>query len=126
MKKELKPDWTKEQKEAGKRITQAWEEYFSEAEAKGEIPESPSLTIEESRIAEIRARHEAELLRFPNAVGLDVGIRIKQGKPTGQRCLVVYVEKKVPLDKLEESEVLPRDIEGIPVDVVEIGRVEAL
>ena len=37
-----------------------------------------------------------------------------------------YVEKKIPRSKLDKSAILPSDIEGIPVDVVEIGKVEAL
>ncbi len=127
MKKDLKPNWSKEQKEAGERIKQAWEEFFSAAETEKETSELPHLNrAEELRVAEIRARHETELLRYPNAVGVAEGIRTKRGKPTGEPCIVVYVERKIPRAKLEKSEILPSDIEGIPVDVVEVGIVEAL
>lgn len=81
---------------------------------------------EERRIAEVRARHETELLRYPNVVGVAEGIRTRQGKPTGERCLIVYVERKVPRGQLEGREILPSEIEGVPVDVVEVGRVEPL
>ncbi len=65
-------------------------------------------------------------MRYPNVVGVAPGVRMVQGKPTGERCLVVYVERKIPRTKLKEDEILPREIEGVPVDVVEVGRVDAL
>lgn len=126
MKRQLEPSWSEEQQAAGVRLRQAWEEYFSAAEAAEEPPEPPLGQAEQLRIAEIRGRHEAELLRYPNVVGVAEGIRTKGGKPTGETCLVVYVERKVPRDELDESEILPSEIEGIPVDVVEAGRVEPL
>jgi hypothetical protein len=36
------------------------------------------------------------------------------------------VERKIPRAKLDKSEILPSEIEGIPVDVVEVGKVETL
>jgi hypothetical protein len=119
--------WSEEEQAAGEQQRQAWEEFFSAAETADETSEQPPLGgAEEPRIAEIQARHEAELLRYPNVVGVADGIRTKGGKPTGERCLVVYVERKIPRAELEKSEILPSDIEGIPVDVVEVGIVEAL
>ena len=127
MKKELEPGWSKEQKEAGERARQAWEDYFSDAETPEETFDRDLLgPAGNPRIVEIRAKHEAELLRYPNVVGVAEGIRTKDGKPTGEPCLVVFVERKVPRGELDESGILPAEIEGIPVDVVEVGTVEAL
>ena len=127
VKQELEPSWSEEQQAAGKQLRDAWEEYFTAAETAEEPSERLLLSrAEELRIAEVRARHETELLRYPNVVGVAEGIRTKGGKPTGEPCLVVYVERKIPRAKLDKSEILPREIEGIPVDVVEVGRVEAL
>lgn len=81
---------------------------------------------EDQMIAAVRARHEADLMRYPNAVGVAEGIKTKQGRPTGRACLVVYVTKKVPQAKLRKRDILPKRIEGVPVDVVEVGGVEAL
>jgi len=39
---------------------------------------------------------------------------------------VVYVSRKLPKSKLGASELLPREIDGVPVDVVEVGKVEPL
>lgn len=65
-------------------------------------------------------------MRYPNVVGVADGVGMRAGKPTGEDCIVVYVERKVPKSKLEKGEVLPRRIEGVLVDVVEVGRVEPL
>ena len=106
---------------------QVWDAYFSAAEKARNAPEQPLLSPgDEQRIAAIQARHEIELMRYPNVIGVAAGIRTKRGKPTSEICLVVYVERKIPRSKLAKSEILPNKIEGIPVDVVEAGKIEPL
>lgn len=127
MKKEITPKWNKAQREEGERQRQAWETFFSENERTEEAAKAFSLGSPEAlKQAEVRTRHEAELLRYPNVVGVDEGIRTKDGVPTGERCLVVYVERKVPRDQLAEAEILPDEIEGVSVDVVETGEITPL
>ena len=127
MTKDLKPDWSKEQKAEGKRIKKAWEVFFSEGEAESETSKSTFLAPpKKMSITKIRAAHEVTLLRYPNVVGVSEGIRTKRGKPTGEPCIVVYVDRKIPKVRLEKSKVLPRQIEGILIDVVEVGKVEPL
>lgn len=81
---------------------------------------------EEARIAQVRARHETELLRYPNVVGIDQGVKTRGGKRTGVSAIVVYVSRKIPSDQLTAGELLPTEFEGVPVDVVETGPIEAL
>ena len=127
MKGEMKTSWSDEQRAAGERFRQTWDEFFRAAQQPEGTSQRPDMgTPEEIRIADVRARHEAELLQYPNVVAVSEGIRTKLGRPTGERCLVVYVERKIPRAQLEPSQILPTEIEGIPVDVVEIGRVEPL
>ncbi len=127
MKQELKPSWSEEQQAAGERFRQVWEEFFSSANRADETSKRPTLgRVEELRIAEVQARHETELLHYPNVVGVSVGIRTMQGRPTGEHCLVVYVERKIPRAQLDASEIVPSEVEGIPVDVVEVGTIEPL
>src|SRR5262245_39105704 len=106
---------------------QAWEAFFASGKKAESAPAKslPGLAKEE-KIAPIQARHETELLRYPNVVGIAAGIRTKQGKPTGEPCLVVYVERKVPRSKLQTNQSLPSQLEGIRTDVVEAGKVEPL
>lgn len=83
-------------------------------------------TQEQIRYAsEVKARHEAELMNRPGVIGVGVGLREHEGIATGEVAIVVLVERKRPLDELPPGEVLPDAVEGVPVDVVEVGRIDA-
>jgi hypothetical protein len=75
--------------------------------------------------ADVRARHEAELMRYPNVVGVADGIATRSGESTGEQCIVVYVSTKLPASELAAEAVLPRELDGVRVDVVQVGRIEA-
>jgi hypothetical protein len=120
MEKDPPPTWSAEQKAAGDRMREAWDEFFRATPARK--TEGP-LSGHNARLHDVRARHEAELMRYPNVVGIADGIRMRAGKPTGEPAIVVYVERKVPRNDLAASDLLPAEIEGIPVDVVETGRI---
>lgn len=51
-------------------------------------------------------------------VGVDVGVRVRDGVPTGTPAIRVHVRHKVPIEDLREARRLPRAIEGVAVDVV--------
>lgn len=127
MKKKLHPSWSKQDQLKGKRMHQAWDEFFSAAQQteKGSGP-SPSEHFKEQMLSPVLSQQEAALMSFPNVVGVAEGIRTRGGKPTGERCLVVYVDRKIPKPKLRKMDTLPREIDGVPIDVVEVGKVEPL
>jgi hypothetical protein len=79
----------------------------------------------DGRIADVRARHEAELMRYPNVVGVADGVATRGGESTGERCIVIYVSTKLPASELAAAAMLPREIDGVRIDVVEVGRIEA-
>jgi hypothetical protein len=70
-------------------------------------------------IEEARRRHEDELLALPNVTAVGIGER------AGQAVIKVYVSRKVPSSDLGPGERVPGSLEGHPVDVEEIGFVEA-
>lgn len=63
-----------------------------------------------------------ELLELPN-VNL-VGIGFKNGVP-GEKCIVVGVEKKLPVEALPYNEIVPNRFGDVKTDVVETGRIDA-
>ncbi len=85
----------------------------------GELDPSPDPRVE--RIQEIKARFEDELLAKANVIGVGVGLRRKSGVTTDEPVLVVLVSHKVPKAQLAEGDFVPDRIEGVPVDVQEIG-----
>jgi hypothetical protein len=125
MKRTLGPSWTAEQIAAGERFKQGWLDFFGRSGAAASaVP--PGLEAEAGSRAAIRARHEARLLAYPNVVGVTEGTRIRKGKPTNEPVIAVLVSRKVPRKSLAKASLLPSHINGIPIDVVEVGPIEAL
>jgi hypothetical protein len=80
-------------------------------------------------IEEIRAvkdRHGESLLEKKNVVGLGIGYKEVEGQETGLLSLVVMVRKKESPSQLDATDLIPSEIEGVPVDVKEVGEIVAL
>ncbi len=75
------------------------------------------------RIQAVKAAHEAALLAKANVVGVGIGFRQKQQARTDDVVLVVMVEEKVPRSQLAPEDIIPSEIDGVPVDVQESGRI---
>ncbi|MCL6638427.1 MAG: hypothetical protein K6T80_01935 [Firmicutes bacterium] len=67
-----------------------------------------------------------KLLGLQNVVGVGIGYKQVRGEETGRPAYIVYVEKKVPPGGLSRGQVVPEQIDGLDVDVVEIGVVRML
>jgi hypothetical protein len=74
----------------------------------------------DSLIFLVRAR-AVDLFHFPNVVGVGVGRKIVDNVDTGKPCLTVLVIKKKSREQLSEEELIPRELDEIPTDVVESG-----
>ncbi|MFN8648105.1 MAG: hypothetical protein U0104_15170 [Gemmatimonadales bacterium] len=59
---------------------------------------------------------------LPHVHGVGLGGRERAGKPTGEIVLKVLVDRKVPLGQLDPSARVPASFEGIPTDVIQVGR----
>lgn len=79
-----------------------------------------------ARLRAIKAIYEPDLLRKANVVGVGIGLRQRAGKQIAEPVIVVSVTHKVPLSQLDASDVIPRELEGIPVDVQAVGELRAL
>jgi len=82
-------------------------------------------TPELARAQAVREAHAAELMQKANVVGVGVGLRQRGGRRQEEIALVVLVRQKVPRALLAEGDVLPGAIDGVPLDVVEVGDVRA-
>jgi hypothetical protein len=79
-----------------------------------------------AEVKAVKEKHEAQLLQKANVVGVGIGYREKDGQVTDQVALIVMVKKKVPLSQLDAKDVIPREIEGVMIDVKEVGEIRAL
>jgi hypothetical protein len=81
-------------------------------------------TIE--RVKEIKSKYEIQLMNLANVVGVGIGFKQIRGVFTNQIALVVNVEQKKPIGELNQQDVIPTEIEGVPIDVQEVGRFSAI
>jgi len=82
---------------------------------------SDSSRVEYELVKSVKEAHERELLAKQNVVGCGVGYKFVDGKRTDKLAIVVMVRKKTPEGLLELEEIIPREIDGVPVDVQEVG-----
>jgi len=73
----------------------------------------------------VKEKHEEALLNKANVMGVGVGLRMRAGELTDEVVLVVMVTRKVPRTQLAPDDFVPSEIEGVPVDIQEIGHVRA-
>jgi hypothetical protein len=83
--------------------------------------EAQDLEAALARATAVKQEHEADLLRKPNVVGVGVGLCLRGGVPTGEVGLVVLVRSKLPASELSPEDVIPSEIQSVPVDVQEVG-----
>lgn len=58
---------------------------------------------------------------LPNVTGVGTG----KDEATGRDVIIVFVTRKVPRDRLRDEDVVPEELEGVPVRVLAIGEVWA-
>lgn len=77
------------------------------------------------RASMVLHQHEEALLAYAHVVGVAVANRMKGGVPTNEVAIVIYVDRKLAESELLPDEILPKEIDGVPVDVVETGPIVA-
>lgn len=73
----------------------------------------------------VRDAHEQDLMAKPNVVGVGVGLRQQGGHITNTVVVVVMVRHKVKPQDLSPDDLIPPEIDGVPVDVQEVGDIKA-
>jgi len=66
-----------------------------------------------------------KLLTRANVVACGIGYKITSSGPTNEIAVVVSVSQKLPTAQLAESDMVPREIDGVKTDVVETGTFRA-
>lgn len=74
---------------------------------------------------EAQALHQDTLLQKQNVVGVAVGYKESEGVKTDEVAVVVLVEEKKPLAALSAQDAIPKEIDGMKTDVVEVGYLRA-
>ncbi|WP_330303701.1 MULTISPECIES: hypothetical protein [unclassified Streptomyces] len=69
----------------------------------------------------VRRLHEGRLMKLAHVSGVGTG----RDEHSGQDVIIVFVTRKVPRDRLLEKDVVPDELDGVPVRVLAIGEVNA-
>jgi hypothetical protein len=80
----------------------------------------------ETDILKIKEQHKENLLAKPNVVGVGTGYKKTAGRDTVELCVIALVSRKKPLAALSTDALVPRELDGVVTDVVEIGFPHAL
>ena len=81
-----------------------------------------SISKEEvENVKKILQRHKDEIKKY-EIQGTGIGFKTKNGERTNKLAIIIYVKKKKNIDELnkEKTSMIPKEIEGIPTDIVEV------
>ena len=81
--------------------------------------------IQLAKIQQVKEDKEEDILELPNVVGLGIGYKERKGKATNETCISVYVRKKVAAKSLESRQQVPKALDDVKTDVIEVGDIEA-
>jgi hypothetical protein len=74
-----------------------------------------------AEISFVKGKHQLSMLKRDNVVGVGVGFKVHRGKQTDELCLLVLVSEKLPLDAVDPKSLVPKSIDGVNTDVIEVG-----
>jgi hypothetical protein len=73
------------------------------------------------QVKAVQAEHADSLMKLPNVIGVGIGYCRRKDSPIEEPALVVIVDHKVPVAQLAPIDIIPREIDGVPVEVREMG-----
>lgn len=74
-----------------------------------------------ARLSAVQTKYVDDLMQKANVVGVGVGLAQQGGAPTDVPALVVLVTHKVPLAQLAPEDIIPKELDGVRVDVQATG-----
>lgn len=79
-----------------------------------------------AQAVEAQSQFQHTLLAKQNVVGVAIGYKESNGVTTDEVAVVVLVEQKKPIAALSAEDAIPRELDGLRTDVVEVGYLRAL
>ena len=117
-------EWSAAERKSAQTSAKAWHDFFVKSSAEGATQPTDLEAV--GRVVEVRQLHEAALLALDGVVGVAESYKVKAGKPTKEWAVIVLVEEKRRKSDVGKSDLVPAELDGVPTDVVEVGKIEAL
>lgn len=73
----------------------------------------------------VQTKYNDNLMRKAHVQGTAVGLAKVGGETTDEIAVVVLVDEKVPESQLAPDDIIPRQMDGVRLDVQEIGQIVA-
>ena len=96
------------------------------------MPDARKMTLSATELSEGKKAFEASAEEFlqpdklkSNVVGMGVGVKWRDGTPTGEPALIVLVSQKLDKNQLSRSELVPARLGSLQTDVLAIGQPQA-
>ena len=70
-------------------------------------------------------KHSKDLLSRANVVATGIGFKTAGGERTETPSIICSVEKRMEVSDLSPRDVVPSQLDGVPTDVIETGRIRA-
>jgi hypothetical protein len=80
----------------------------------------------QAEISRVKEASKLALLSKPNVIGVGMGYKVTRGERTDELCLVTLVRQKIPPAGLTAEAMVPRDINGVHTDIIQVGEIRAL
>lgn len=77
-------------------------------------------------IKDIKKKHEENLKRKNGVIGVGVGKKESGGIVTDEDAVMVLVRRKKSEKALLKSDLVPKEVDGVKTDVIEVGDIKAL
>jgi hypothetical protein len=87
------------------------------------MPDDEQLSSEAmmERANQVLQKYSEDLMNRAHVQGVGIGLAKKDGQYTNQIAIVVMVDEKVSTSQLAPGDIIPTELDGIPVDVQEMG-----
>jgi len=79
----------------------------------------------QAQVISVKKASQMDLLKKKNVTGVGVGYKVRGGQVTDELCLVTLVRRKVAVAELSAQDLVPKDIQGVVTDVLEVGEIVA-
>ncbi len=81
---------------------------------------------QQMEVKRVKEMHKDQILGKPNVIGVGMGYKETRQGRTQELCVIALVRQKIPKEGLDPAALVPREIGGVPTDVIEVGDLRAL
>jgi len=79
-----------------------------------------------NEVRQAKKLHQSILLTKSNVVGVGVGLKETSSDKTDEICVKVLVTRKLSPEALLSAELVPKELDGVRTDVIQVGNLRAL